>query len=648
MEYNIVEFGNAGEKQLLGPIVVNSNLVLENGPTLNVMDNHLIDVKGDLSLNGSFVNGTDTAKVRMSGNSFQVVSYIPSTSFHRFEVAGSNGIGLTGDISIEDSLIVIDSLVTNNNNIDVEGQVDLQGFLDIGQGDLNFVGTTVQSFTNDNINGLFNVNINNSAGVTLVDTMVVYGYITMNSGSLTTNDKLTLGSNSLQTGALIDNVSTAGSGGSVMGNITVERFADATGGFWDYLGSPVLSKFALDFTSNSNAIYEFEEDKTGTINKQGDLWTNIASAGTFSMDNGVGIAVFENTKTYSVSGQPNNGLITIPLTHTNTRGWGDDTLGWNLIGNPYPSPIDWDVSSGWVKTDIHGTIYAWNGSQYVTWNGSTGALSNGILGSMQGFFVKTNSTSSILQINNDARISNVGSNNSFYRLNKVEPEELHIEVTNNGYKDDVYVVLDPDTKKGFDTYKDSYKLPGIDQAPKAYTKEGHRNLAVNELPYPFTYEKVPFGLENGNNKKYSLEFNFSDTYDADYEVYFEDVNKFNLIKINPDTTIELDFENYGNDKPEFNLVFVNSVVTTISEYLGTEEISNPIKVYSNKKSVFISSSHEGNHSVNIFDSKGTLIYVEDYTNIEVKEINLSNVTSGTYIIQVVGEHELANEKVILY
>jgi hypothetical protein len=49
-----------------------------------------------------------------------------------------------------------------------------------------------------------------------------------------------------------------------------------------------------------------------------------------------------------ISGEVNNGPVTALLyNHNNTY-----TQGFNLVGNPYPSPIDWNAASGWTKTNI--------------------------------------------------------------------------------------------------------------------------------------------------------------------------------------------------------------------------------------------------------------------------------------------------------
>ena len=92
----------------------------------------------------------------------------------------------------------------------------------------------------------------------------------------------------------------------------------------------------------------------------------------------------------------NNGNINYSISDNST----DLTLkGFNLVGNPYPSVIDWSASSGWTRSDLQLSgggydIWIWNPSanNYGVFNSSdasgTGTNSaSRYLAPMQGFFV---------------------------------------------------------------------------------------------------------------------------------------------------------------------------------------------------------------------------------------------------------------------
>ncbi len=84
-------------------------------------------------------------------------------------------------------------------------------------------------------------------------------------------------------------------------------------------------------------------------------------------------------------------------------------FGWNLVGNPTPSTINWNAASGWTKTNIDGTIYVWDPSDttggYKTWNGTTGNLGTGLIAPFQAFWVKANNINPVLSCDNGVKSS---------------------------------------------------------------------------------------------------------------------------------------------------------------------------------------------------------------------------------------------------
>ncbi|WP_345233573.1 hypothetical protein, partial [Hymenobacter saemangeumensis] len=98
-----------------------------------------------------------------------------------------------------------------------------------------------------------------------------------------------------------------------------------------------------------------------------------------------------------------------PVSYAVTRGSMSNS-GWQLIGNPYPAPIDWDVvrSTG-MLTGIEDAIYVhkptgrYTGSYaaYVNGIGSNGGVKD--LASMQGFFVRATQPTGAVSFTNAAR-----------------------------------------------------------------------------------------------------------------------------------------------------------------------------------------------------------------------------------------------------
>src|SRR5690606_16794577 len=140
--------------------------------------------------------------------------------------------------------------------------------------------------------------------------------------------------------------------------------------------------------------------------------------------------------------------------------------GWNLVGNPYPSTIDWDSPTGWtrnasVAAAIHRRDHA-TGQVHVFVSGSGGT--NGAqryIPTGQAFWVQTTGPNPVLQSEEDVKAP--GSQGIFYR------EDPHSNVLSiklaredDPIKDETLVVLRNDaTAEGFDFHADAWKWKNI-------------------------------------------------------------------------------------------------------------------------------------------------------------------------------------------
>jgi hypothetical protein len=90
----------------------------------------------------------------------------------------------------------------------------------------------------------------------------------------------------------------------------------------------------------------------------------------------------------------NNGNVSFPITNTSSSA--DAVVrGFNLIGNPYPSSIDWKSGTGWLRTDLvvsGGGYDMWNpaSNNYGVCNSSSSIATNGVTQYIptQGYFVR--------------------------------------------------------------------------------------------------------------------------------------------------------------------------------------------------------------------------------------------------------------------
>ena len=169
------------------------------------------------------------------------------------------------------------------------------------------------------------------------------------------------------------------------GTATVDR--DYLGGEWHLISSPVagatanmfLGLFLQNHTESTNVYTDITDPVTPLNAMQGyALWNDAAGTASFV-------------------GTLNTGNFGSGLTRTG--------LGWNLVGNPYPSPIDWDALTGWTKTNVDNATYRHvNNATWAEYVGGVGA--NGgtrYIAGEQGFFVgvTTGFTAGTLSMTND-------------------------------------------------------------------------------------------------------------------------------------------------------------------------------------------------------------------------------------------------------
>ncbi|MBN2778686.1 MAG: T9SS type A sorting domain-containing protein [Bacteroidales bacterium] len=279
-------------------------------------------------------------------------------------------------------------------------------------------------------------------------------------GGIINEGTITLKSSILRDASLITNGTNSGSG-----LYEVERYLTANQ--WHLVSSPITAGTASVF----NGIWLRPYDES--TNTFGEYTVPDATP----MPTGQGFSVWTNSaETRTFFGIINNGSVG-PLSAQLTGIAGANT-GWNLMGNPYPSAIDWDAASGWTKTNLANAVYVWNGTQYATYIGGVGANGGSrYIAPTQGFFVQATSAGASLTMNNDVRVHNSVS----YLKETNEPTDIiRLNITANGYSDETVLALRQGSLNEFDPMTDAVKLAGISDAPMVYTtKDDGAPLAIN-------------------------------------------------------------------------------------------------------------------------------------------------------------------------
>jgi hypothetical protein len=448
--------------------------------------------------------------------------------------------------------IQIDSgatLTILDNTLQIAGSALNSGTFNALNGSVAFVGTAAQTIPANTFstNRIRNLIINNKAGVSSLGNMEITGFLRVdqNLSNFNTGNMLTLISDVTQT-ALID-----GSGsGQVVGSVKMQRYLDVAFGY-KYFSSPFSNSIVGDFssyvdlTSTFPNFYTYDENRQDASSNDATGWkAYTAATGTLDILKGYALN-FGNSlttpKTVEISGTVNNGDYQITLENNNRT----YTKGFNLVGNPYPSPINWDAPE-WTKTNIGGAIYFFSASSqyqgtytsYVNTVPSTAdGISSNIIPSMQGFFVyvsdggdSTSVTNGILALTNAVRVNDF--NQQFIKKSEPAPVSLirlSAGIKDNSTKDAMVIYFDPFAKEGFEKDKDALKLMNTDiRVPNLYSlTPENKKLSINALPKPGSSEvkKILLGLKTEKDGWMSIGLKDLENLPSNFNVYLIDSEK---------------------------------------------------------------------------------------------------------------------------
>ncbi|MCD6555650.1 MAG: T9SS type A sorting domain-containing protein, partial [Bacteroidales bacterium] len=258
----------------------------------------------------------------------------------------------------------------------------------------------------------------------------------------------------------------------------------------------------------------------------------------------------ENTNVTFI-GDPNTGDINInglPYTDNDPVAGSLPNFydGWNLIANPYPSAIDWDLAKG-ERTNLDDGIYVWDGAQYASYAGGVQGGSTNLtneIAPMQAFFVHATANPGSITLKNTHRVH---SSENYLKApvdenNESIPYFIRLKMQANGYSDYTVVYFKSNATSGFDGNFDAYKLfSNLSDVPHIYsmTETDEVPLSINSMHHNSMQNvTVPLIVKIGKAGNYSISldaFNFENHY-----VYFIDNYKDVQIELNNET-----LENYS-------------------------------------------------------------------------------------------------------
>jgi hypothetical protein len=542
-------------------------------------------------------------------------------------------------------------------SVDPDAVIVIKGDLtstsqDLTSGTVKLDGTGEQYIFGDiEINHLI---IESGDRVVIENSLDITETLEVNEGILETNDAVTLKTQA----SLLEQAN-----GSIDGTITIEGEVSAPDGY-HYISSPLqnqtLAAINDDYTlvglggdlSTSPFPNIWMYDETDVSPHSYDGWVTPGST-TQEMTPGSGFALNIPTgKVIDFTGVPNTGDITLPLTHTISPGEHGEHCppdGWHLLGNPYPTPIDWSVVNA---QNIDGGLYVWSPDhgQYATYIDGIGVMGGTkYIATMQGFFIRTNHDDSTItaqvEFSNAMKVSNKSLNINF----KTVPDSLiRLQLTGPNGRDETVVRFTDNSTNDYDKTKDAYKMknqnalmPNFSSSTIGFNQE----LSVNSIPDLTETTEITLNIEAGSAGDYSINvdlmspfMNYGDAWIKDdvtgslhaltggaFHIYLNDQESTTRYKLVVDNQLALGIEKTPLDDNEAIQIFMGNNGLILSSKVPVADLK--IMVYS---------------------FMGQLIYNGNMKNIndQPQTLYIGNLAQGGYVIKTIYNGQIQANKVV--
>lgn len=505
--------------------------------------------------------------------------------------------GGTGNITVAG-----DFIVSGANFTSTAGTLDLKkdfnftsGTFNHNNGSVKFSGVTTQTITGSSTTNFKNIDVTNTSnpGVRVQSNQNLTGTLTLASNSIfdadgISNDKVFTLVSAADDSTQDASIAVIPAGAQVSGNVTVQRYMTKTEGInnrlYRYIASPVQNATVADLQNEipvtgtftgasicsgcntaSQSMFAYDESVVTDIN-----YTGVADLndGFIDFPNNTNIEILQPGKGYAMYVRGNilgstrwdvRGPITagnqtpvvFPVTYTTSGVNGDD--GWNLVGNPFPSTINWE-GSGWTKTNIEESIYIPNNASnnFAVWNGMIGINGGSQYIAMgQAFWVKASSTGAVLKATENAKAS--GKQTTFFRETAIT-NLLRITMVSGSVKDETAIHFREGATVGFESNMDSRKMMGGSFNLSSVLTDGTR-LAINSQPAFNCSSTIKLAVDNTAAGNYRFDFAELQTFASSVDIVLHDKfagKSVNVRNGNYSFTVTTNSASYGVNRFELS------------------------------------------------------------------------------------------------
>ncbi len=346
---------------------------------------------------------------------------------------------------------------------------------------------------------------------------------------------------------------------SGQGQAVVQRYL--TNGQWHLVSSPVSTAVAGMFTGDYLQVHHEATND----------WTDITATG-YALQVMQGYALWSVAgfaTTEQFEGITNGGALDFDFGYSGTG------RGFNLIGNPYPSQIDWDAVA--IPGNLGAAFWIFDpamGDQgdyryYIPGGGAANTTSKYIpMG--QGFFVRATAGAGTIAFDNDVRCHG---GQAFMKNDPAVPM-LVLKSNGNGITTQAAIRFTAGAGRDFDRMMDvDLMATNSTNVGHLYSVAGGHHLVVNSLPAFEGSETVPVSFTAGTAGTYRIGASGTGTFGSDVSIILEDLSTAVQTDLKKDTVYS--FYHDGSTIRNFRVHFRSS--NAISE--PEDQPAERVKVY---------------------------------------------------------------------
>lgn len=519
---------------VMGDMVIDNDVVL-NGSSFP--DRSTLTVAGDITFNGTSgapleedlrytvlldgstqhtitVNQTDIALAGLEVEGTLNLQFNDSNP-HTITVGVANG---SGGLLLKSGA----TMELGNHHLIINGvyginPTDDSGVINVAGGDIT-VATTSGQTSNlyfGSSNTIHDLTLSNSGSgqINLTSTAQLTNLMTVDAGTVNMQGDFTLrstsdaGNGTARIGPLLNEA-------QITGNITAERYMSGEGKIYRYISSPVQGASAAQLqsyfpitgnftgasvlpppvTSSGASMFSYTEPAYVQF-------PSVGGSNQETLEAGRGYAAYIRegvaSTVWKVTGEPNQGNINFTL----TGGSGGET-GWNLIGNPYPAPVQWTNgnSGGWTGTGLNGIARIRVNSNGTTQVLTSGAGWDGVVAPGQSFWIQTISGSPTLTVQETAKVVNDG---AFYRAAE-DDNKILITMRNTSLSDVIAIRFTDEATSAYDLALDGIKLDNSYFNLSSLTSD-NQAMALNNTALNYCEQEVKLRITNAATGNYTLD-----------------------------------------------------------------------------------------------------------------------------------------------